>query len=236
MRQIDTVAGMGNTTSVGTTVRVWPVPPGWLGAVIGAVVVLGFTAVHDVFISDIWFNAGPMVFAGALCGYCLTWSYRASAREHSTATWFGYNAVYAVELIGLGGVSLIVLQPRFTMAELLVADDAFERLMPPAVPLMGAAIVVGTILVWLYCGRRLQAVIPILATQVVLVFLLGHQFAFLGLVEASSTLMVVFAEFAVITAGLAVAFGTGVMWATMAFLHVRRPDATDPKPRFGRPR
>ena len=88
---------------------------------------------------------------------------------------------------------------------------------------MIGAMVVGTIAVWLYCGRRWAALAPILVTQVLLVFLLGHQFAFLGLVESSSALLVVFGEFALFTVGLAAAFCFGVMWSMMALERLRTP-------------
>jgi hypothetical protein len=195
----------------------------WLGALSGAVVVFGFTVVHDVFITNIWFNVGPMLFAGALCGFCIVWSYRKGLADHSTAAWISYASLYAFEMIALGVVSLAVLRPRFSMAELMVADDAFERLLLPSMPLMIGAMVVGTILVWLYCRRRWAALAPIFVTQVLLVFFLGHQFAFLGLVESSSALLAVFGEFALLTVGLTAAFCLGVMWSTMALERLRTP-------------
>lgn len=198
------------------TVDTWPVPSTWLGAVTGAVVVFGFTIVHDVFIVDIWFNIGPMLFAGALCGFSVTWSYRRAVADHSTVAWFRYAGLYVAEMVALGAVSLGVLQPRFTMAELLVSEGDFELLMPSSMPLMIGAMVVGTIVFWVLYGRRRAALAPILVTQVLLVFLLGHQFAFLGLVESSSTLIVAFGEFALITAGIAAVFCFGVMWSTVA--------------------
>ena len=195
----------------------------WLGALIGVAVVFGFTVAHDVFISDIWFNLGPMMIAGALCGFCVVWSYRQGVVDHSTNSWFRFAGLLAVELIALGAVSLAVLRPQFTMAELMVADDAFERLLLPSMPLMIGAMVVGAILVWFYCGKRRSALLPIVLTQVLLVFLLGHQFAFLGLVETSTALLLVFGEFALLTVGLAGAFCFGVMWSTMALRKVRTP-------------
>ena len=143
--------------------------------------------------------------------------------DHSTTAWFRYACLYAAEMIALGAVSFAVLRPQFTMAELMVADDAFERLLPPSMPLMIGAMVVGTILVWLYCGRRWPALAPIAVTQVLLVFLLGHQFAFLGLVESSSALLVVFGEFALFTVGLTAAFCLSMMWSTMALERLRTP-------------
>lgn len=192
------------------------------GALAGLVVVLGFMVVHDILISDIWFNAGPMLFAGALCGGCLTWSYLSASDDDSLAAWFPYLALYAAEMIVLGAVSVIILEPRFTMVELMTADDAFARLLPPSIPLLIGAIVVGTTLIWLYYGRRRSALAPILVTQVLLVFLLGHQFAFLGLVESSSALFVVFLEFALTTVVLAALFGLGVLVAASVFSGPRR--------------
>lgn len=214
---------MREAAAIGKSAFTRPTPPVWLGALSGVVVVLGFTIVHNLFIADIWFNAGPMFFAGALCGSCIVWSYRKGVPDHSTAAWFWYAGLYAVEMIALGAVSLALLRPRFTMTELLVADDAFERLMPPSVPLLIGAILVGTALVWLYCGRRGTALAPILVTQVLLVFLLGHQFAFLGLVESSSALLVVFGEFALIAVSLTVVFCLSVMWSTRMLERLRTP-------------
>jgi hypothetical protein len=210
-------------TSTDKPALTWPAPSKLVGSLSGLLVVLGFTVFHNVFILDIWFNVGPMLFAGVLCGFCIVWSYRTGIADHSTTAWFRYSGIYAAEMVALGAVSLIVLRPEFTMAELMVADDAFERLLPPSMPLMIGAIAAGTVAVWLYCERRGAALVPILVTQVLLVFLLGHQFAFLGLVESSSALMTVFGGFALITLGLAVAFCLFAMWSTIVLerFHIR---------------
>lgn len=188
----------------------------------GAAAVLAFVIIHDILIVDIWFNAIPMIVAGALCGLCVVWSYRTGIAGHSTRAWLSFTGLFVVEMAALGATSLFVLSPRWTMAELMVADDAFEQLMPPSVPLMVAAMVAGTGLFWLYCGRQSAALVPIAITQVLLVFLLGHQFVFLGLVETSSTLMRLFAEFTGITAALAAGFALGVMWTMQVLGRIQR--------------
>ena len=204
----------------GTAIRerstTWSAPPLWLGAAVATVAVLGFVVVHDLWISDIWFNAGPMLASGAICGLAVTWSYRTTVSEHSTSAWFGHAGIYVAEMLLLGAVSLTVLRPRWTMGELMVADDAFERLLAPSVPLMIGAIVLGTLVIWALYGRRMRSLAPIAVTQLLLVFLLGHQFAFLGLVESETALFVIFAEFALITAGLAAMFCLGVMGSVVA--------------------
>lgn len=207
--------------TIGAGAHTWPKPPLWLGALTGVLVVLGFTIFHNVFIVDIWWNIGPMLFSGAVCGFSVVWSYRRAVRDHSTRAWFLYAGLYAAEMIVLGAVSLAVLRPRFTMAETMVMDDAMAELTPLALPLMVGVAVAGTILFWLYYGRRWAALVPILVTQILLVFLLGHQLAFLGLVESSSTLIAFLAEFALIAVGIAGAFSLIVMWSVMLLERVR---------------
>lgn len=212
---------MTEPPTVLTGAHTWQTPPVWLGALIGVVVVFGFTMVHNVLIADIWFNIGPMLLAGALCGFSVTWSYGRSVGVHSTGAWFRYAGLYATEMVALGAVSVAVLQPRFTMVELLVSEDDMELLIPPSAPLMIGTMVAGTILFWVLYGRRRAALVPILVTQVLLVFLLGHQLAFLGLVEPSSTTIVAFGEFALLAVGIAAAFCFGVMWSSVALQGLR---------------
>ena len=177
-----------------------PAPPGLLaGAAAGALVMVGFTVIHGVFIVDIWDMLRPMVFSGAICGLCLVWSYRAASPSHDTQRWLQYIAACTGLLIVMGGVSLLTLESRFTMAELSVADDAMAQLVPPALPLMGITAAVGTIGLWWWSGRRGRALLPLLLTQVLVVFLAGHQLAFLGLVEMSAEIWRFFAEFAALT-------------------------------------
>lgn len=186
-------------------------PSKTLGAVVGGLTVVGFTVVHDIWISDIWFNLGPMILAGAISGFCVVWSYNTSAKQHSERRWIAYNALNAGLLVSLGAVSLILLEPRFTMAEAMVMDDPLAELLPPAVPLMVAAMIVGTAIVWAVIGRRVSSLIPVFVTQVVLVFLIGHNLAILGLVELSGTVYRALTEFIGLTVFLAAVFAGGVM-------------------------
>ena len=191
--------------------RTWGRPSTTLGVLAGMLTVLGFVAIHEIFIVDIWAMLMPMVIAGAVCGLCLAWSYNKAVAEHSTARWFGYNGSYAALLVALGAVSFMVLEPQFTMAELMLADDALAQVIPPAVPLMVIAGLAGSLALWVLFGRRTTALIPILVTQTLLVVLVGHNLAVLGLVEMSTDLLYVVGEFLVLTVALAVGFAATVV-------------------------
>jgi len=180
------------------------------GALSGGLTVLVFTFVHDLLISDIWFNVGPMVLSGALCGLVVVWSYNSAVSPPSTRRWFAYNGVLVGLLVALGGLSFVVLDPRFTMAEAMAMEDALAELIPPALPLMIGAVVVGTVLVWIGYGRRATALAPVFVVQLLLVFLVGHNLAILGLVELSGDLLVTFVEFIGLTALLGFGFAAGV--------------------------
>jgi hypothetical protein len=185
-----------------------------LAALSGALTVLAFVVVHDLWISDIWFNLGPMVLAGALCGLVIVWSYANAVPEHIPARWFVYNGFLVGLLVALGAVSFLVLDPMFTMAEAMEMDNALEMLIPPALPLMIGAVLVGTVLMWAAYGRKAGALAPILVTQALLVFLVGHNLAILGLVELSGDLLTIFVEFIGLTALLGFGFATGLILLT----------------------
>lgn len=206
----------------------WAAPSIRVGALVGAGVVLIFTVVHGIFIADIWFNVVPMLFAGAAIGYCLVWSYRSGAVRHSTGAWLGYAAVHVVEMVGLGVASFLLFRPRFTMAELLIAPDAFDQLISPSMPLITGAIVAGSAGVWGLFGRRLPAIGPTVASQTLVVFLLGHQFAFLGLVEPTVSMVVAAIRFVAVTAALAGAYSLGVMGFTKLVTRGPKLEADSP--------
>jgi hypothetical protein len=124
----------------------------------------------------------------------------------------------------LGGLSFVLLDPSFTMAEAMAMEDALAELIPPALPLMIGAILVGTILVWVGYGRRVSALVSVFVVQVLLVFLVGHNLAILGLVELSGDLLATSLEFIGLTALLGSSFAAGVMLLTRL-----RPRRTEPR-------
>ena len=189
----------------------WGPPGKVVGALSGTLSALAFTAVHGWFIVDIWDGIRRMLFAGVLCGVCIVWSYRKGVGVHSTRRWLAYNGMSVAILIALGAASFLILDPQFTMAELEGSDDALARLIPPALPLLVGTSVVGALGLWVLFGRRPRAFLPILVAQILLVFLVGHNLAILGLVESSSQLTEIVWEFIGLTAFLGAGFAFGVM-------------------------
>lgn len=189
-------------------------PSGRAGAVAGVVTVLAFAVVHDLWIADIWFNIVPMVVAGAGCGAALAWSYRESAAGHTWGRWWGHIGLSAGILIGLGAWSLLTLEPRFSMAELMTAEDPLSMVLPPAMPLMAWGVVVGTAIVWVLASRRVGAIPAIFVTQVLLVLLVGHNLAILGLVDIPADEMFRLWSFLGVTCFLAAGFGVAAMAAS----------------------
>jgi hypothetical protein len=180
------------------------------GVLSGGLAVVAFAVIHDLWIADIWFNIGPMVLSGALCGWSIVLSYQKTTTIHSWGRWAGYNGACALLLIGLGAASFLVLDPRFTMAEMMNADDALSRLLPPAMPLIIGGTIIGALLLWVAFGRRRDAIIPILITQALLMFLVGHNLAILGLVEIPAAQSYRVLEFVGVTVFLAAGFAVGV--------------------------
>jgi hypothetical protein len=102
-------------------------------AAAGALAALTFAAAHALWITDIWFSLVPMMVAGAVCGATIGWSH-GRLFEPSVRTWLGYNAGYVVALAVLGLVSVVVFEPRTTMAELLTLDGPPADLIVDAFP------------------------------------------------------------------------------------------------------
>lgn len=166
----------------------------WSGAVAGAVSALVFTALHDLFISDIWFSAPFMGIAGAACGLCLGWTYGLLFETPSTGSWVRYNLLYVVMFGLLGAASVIVFEPVTTMAAVVAANAPPNALFARALPLTLGFTVAMSLLISLLYGRTWQHVAAILLTCLLLVLLLGLNVSAIGLVYIPSGSVYVIAE------------------------------------------
>lgn len=153
------------------------------GATAGAITTLGSLILHAITISNIWFSAPLMLVAGAACGACLGWSHASVFSPGTTFTWVIWNASQTGLLLFLGLVSFAVFSPQWSMAELMVEDPPIGELFGQALPLMGAFIAIGAIALWAAFSRRISSLPSVLATVALLVLLLGHNVAIVGLVD-----------------------------------------------------
>lgn len=199
------------------TRRAWPASPrpgkarlAGPGAAAGASAALAFAAVHALWISDIWFSLVPMMVAGAVCGAAIGWSY-GRVFEPSIRTWLGYNAGYVIALAVLGLVSVVIFEPRTTMAELFALDGPPIDLIADALPLtivftLGTAVVMSVLF-----GRTPAAFGAILATCIVLVVLLGLDVSVIGLVRIPTESLYLVVELAGLIVVLAGSFAAMVI-------------------------
>lgn len=156
------------------------------GAFAGALSALVFTAVHDLFISDIWWSLIMMMVAGAVCGLCVAWSYGLMFEAPSTRSWVGYNLLYVGMFVLLGVISVLLYEPVTTLAAVVAANEPPDELFGQAMPMtilftLGAATLVG-----LLYGRKWSHYGAALLTCTVLVLLLGLNVSAIGLVDVPS--------------------------------------------------
>jgi hypothetical protein len=155
----------------------------FVGTIAGAVAALAFTILHGFMISQIWFMLIPMLVAGAMCGFFLSWSYEILVDKPSVTGWLGYNFLYIALLFLLGPISLLLYEPTMTIPELVsspngLPDELFREVLPFVAiytPLMALVITA-------LHGRRWTGYGVVLVTCAVLVFLLGLNIAPMGLV------------------------------------------------------
>jgi hypothetical protein len=152
------------------------------GMIAGATSTVVFTAIHHLFISNIWFSLLPMLTAGALCGLCLAWSYGRLFRPPSIPTWLLYNLVYIALFFLLGILYILIFEPTVTIPQLIVANEPPDELIRQAMPLTIGFILGSAALITLLWGRNLVDIAAILLTCSVLIVLLGLNVSVLGLV------------------------------------------------------
>jgi hypothetical protein len=199
---------------------------GALGAGSGAGATLLFLVVHHVAIMPIWFMAMPMLIAGAICGAAIAWSFPKTTHAPSIRTWAVFNGAYLVSLLALGIVSLLGFEPAWTFAELNVESPPLGDLFARAMPLMVAFSMIAAVPIWAAFGRRWESLVPILVTETLLVLLLGHNVAIIGLVDLTAEGWALLWLMFGLVAFLAVAYAV-LAAALNSFVHRRRQLSTD---------
>ncbi len=160
-------------------------PQGFLrsGIVAGAASAIGFAAVHDLFISDIWDMLTVMTVAGALCGLSMAWSYRRIFETPSVGSWLRYNLIYLAMFGLLGAVSLLVFEPVTTVAAINAEGGPVDDLIVQALPMTVAFAFITAGLISLPFKRTWSHYRVNLLTVTVLVVFLGLNVSVVGLVE-----------------------------------------------------
>ncbi|KAA3657354.1 MAG: hypothetical protein DWQ04_28300 [Chloroflexi bacterium] len=157
------------------------------GAIAGAASAFAFAVIHDIFISDIWFSLLIMMAAGAICGLCVSWSFRRLIAEPSLKSWLVYNLLYDGMFVLLGVVSVLFFEPVTTMAALVAANGPPNALILQALPVTAVftlGMAIGITL--LYSGhhtRRSACFGAVLLTCFALMLLLGLNVSVIGLVK-----------------------------------------------------
>jgi hypothetical protein len=198
------------------------------GAAAGALAALAFAAVHALWITDIWFTLVPMMIAGAVCGGTIAWSY-GRLFEPSIRTWLGYNTSYVVALAVLGLVSVVVFEPRTTMAEVLAGDGPPVDLIRDALPLTVAFTVATALLLGVRFGRTLAAFGTILVTASVLMVLLGLDVSVIGMIRIPTESLYLVVEMAGLIVVLAGSFAAIVIVLAWGQLNARS-ESRQPRP------
>lgn len=182
------------------------------GAVAGAISTLAFTVIHDIFISDIWFAAPMMLFAGALCGLCIGWSYRRLVARPSVGSWLRYNLLYLTMLMLLGVASVIMFEPIVSMAALMALNGPPDELIRHALPMTIIFTVASSMVISRLYGRSWQHYGTVLLTSAVLVLLLGLNVSVLGLVSIPRGSFYLVAEFLGLIMVINVVFVAVFIW------------------------
>ena len=112
------------------------------GGAAGVVTAVAFAALHELLNSDIWFSVVPMMFAGALCGGSLAWTYGLLFPAASLATWTSFVGLQIALLLLLGASSVVMFDPVTPMAVLIAANEPPSELIAQAT--------------WLRSCRRLE--------------------------------------------------------------------------------
>lgn len=180
-----------------------PLPFAVRGALAGIAAALGFTLLHQLLISSIWFALPAMLVAGALCGGALAWSYGEVVRRFDRRRWLAWNAAYVALLVALGVASRLVFTPMTTIAALLASQEPPRELIGRALPLTGAFVAAAVLLWSLVMRASWRGVLSLVVTAVLVVGALGLNISILGFVEVQRGEVRVLGEVLVLLLGLA---------------------------------
>lgn len=164
------------------------------GALAGVISTMVFTIVHQIFISPIWFMLWPIVFAGAICGALLSWSYRLLATIPSRRGWLVYNLIYVLMFGLLGAASELIFEPVTTMAAVVTLKGPPTALIDQAMPITIIFTLGMAAIITLLYGRSIARFLAVLLTCAVLVTLLGLNVSAIGLVDILRGSLFVIAE------------------------------------------
>lgn len=189
------------------------------GVIAGTASSLAFTILHGLIISNIWFMLIPMLVAGAMCGFFISWSYEILVDKPSVAGWLNYNFLYIVLLFLLGPISLLLFEPIMTIPELVSSPNGLPaELFQEVLPFVALYTPLMAFIITRLHSRHWTAYGVILITCAVLVFLLGLNIAAMGLVFLTSGWMIMLLE----VVGLVVALN---LVYVAVYLLVERPFA-----------
>ena len=182
------------------------------GAFSGALSALVFCAVHQLFISPIWFALVAMLVAGAVSGTSLAWSYVLIARKPTVGSWIRYNLLYVVILLVLGAVSLIMFEPVTTIATLLKSNEPPRALIGQALPITALFTIGSAGLLTVLYRPGLVGRLAILTTTLVIVLFLGLNISILGLVFVPKSSLYVIAEVVALIVALALVYSVSMAY------------------------
>lgn len=162
------------------------------GLVAGAASAAVFALIHGLLISDIWFSLPMLLAAGALCGFCLGWTFGLLFDQPSLGSWFLYNALFVGLLTSIAVVSELVYQPVITLAEVMAGPPGHLYLRAMPVTILTTLIFAGV--VFKLYGKTLVQFASIVITSAVMVLLLGLNVSLMGLVFVPTSSLYLVAE------------------------------------------
>ena len=198
------------------------------GIVAGAVSALSFALIHAIFISDIWFSLPILLAAGAICGFCLGWTYGLLFNAPSIHSWLTYNALYMGMFVLIGCISVLVFKPVTTLAAVMASDGPPTYLFKQELPVIIVSTITMTAIIGKLYARTWVHIGAILLTCTVLVMLLGLNVSAIGLISIPRSSLYLILELAGLILSINTVFAAvfvGLEWKVFfsGVHHIRLP-------------